>query len=84
MFVAELCYLYSYSNRVVASPTYEFFVNAISVQGPSATNTYNYTPANGDVVTVVIDLSSTCAIGNPATQNEVVTMTVYTTPAAQP
>lgn len=64
-----------------ASPTYEFFVNATSVQGPSATNTYTYTPANGDVVTVVLTSSSTCAIGNPATSDPV-TMTVYTTPAA--
>ncbi|CAN5478573.1 hypothetical protein BH11BAC3_BH11BAC3_00270 [soil metagenome] len=42
--------------------SYEFFVNSISVQGPSATKTYSTTSlANGAVVSVVAKNSSNCS-----------------------
>ena len=61
------------------SPTYEFFVNAGSVQNGSS-DTYAYTPANGDAVYVVMTSSFACATGNPATSSTV-SMVIYTIPS---
>ncbi|HNY03299.1 MAG TPA: hypothetical protein PKG48_11955, partial [Bacteroidales bacterium] len=56
------------------TPAYQWKVNAIDAT--NATNaTFNYIPANGDVVTCVMTSSETCVSGNPATSNAV-TMTV--------
>lgn len=57
------------------SPSYQWKVNG-SNRG-SNSPTFAYTPVNGDVVTVVLTSSSSCAINNPAT-SPAVTMTVNT------
>ena len=61
------------------APTYEFFVNAVSVQN-SASATYSYTPANNDDVYVIMTSSLVCAIGSPV-QSASVVMTVNPVPA---
>jgi len=63
-----------------STPTYEFFVNATSVQ-TSGSNTYSYVPLDGDQVTVTITSSFTCALGGAVTSSAVV-MNVDTTPVA--
>ncbi len=55
-----------------SSPTYQWYVNSGSVV--SASGAYTYTPANGDVVSVILTSNATCAA--PATANDAVTMTV--------
>jgi len=60
------------------TPTYQFFVNTISVQnGTSAT--YTYTPNSGDQVYVVMTSTLSCATGSPATSN-MVTLTSKSAP----
>ena len=50
------------------SPTYQWYKNTLPVTtGPS----YNYTPANGDVVYVVMTSNAACATGSPATSNSI-------------
>ncbi len=49
------------------SPTYEFFVNGSSVQGPGATDAYSYTPVDGDNIRVDMVSSLSCATPKPAT-----------------
>ncbi len=61
------------------APTYEFFLNTISVQN-SSSPTYTYTPANGDDVYVIMTSSLVCAIGSPVTSASVI-MTVNPVPA---
>ncbi|HNW77159.1 MAG TPA: hypothetical protein PKJ28_09770, partial [Bacteroidales bacterium] len=53
-----------------AAPFYEWMVNGIVVGTGSPT--YTYTPVNGDRIRCVLTSSLSCAIGNPATSNEVV------------
>ncbi|MFM2360513.1 MAG: hypothetical protein RLY16_2506, partial [Bacteroidota bacterium] len=62
-----------------ATPSYEFFVNGFSVQGPSASATYTTSGiVNGDVVTCILTSSlASCTSGNPATSNAL-NMTVAT------
>ena len=63
-----------------ASPTYQFFVNAVSQGAASASNTFSYVPVNGDAVTVEITSSLTCSLNGTATSNAV-NMTVNPVPA---
>ncbi len=57
-----------------ANPGYQWKKSGIDLAG--ATNaTYNYIPANGDVITCILASNATCATGSPATSNTV-TMTV--------
>ncbi len=55
------------------TPAYQWFIGA----APAGTNspTFNYTPANGDIITVQLTSSETCQSGGPATSNAI-TMTV--------
>jgi len=53
------------------APTYQWMVNGMSV---AVGSTYNYTPANGDVVKVIIHSNATCAI--PDTGSSALTMDV--------
>ncbi|HNS12786.1 MAG TPA: GEVED domain-containing protein, partial [Bacteroidia bacterium] len=63
------------------SPTYEFFLNTVSVQN-SSSDTYTYTPVDGDQLYVVLSqVTSGCATGSPATSNTV-TQNVDTVPDA--
>jgi hypothetical protein len=62
------------------APTFEFFVNNVSVQN-GALSTYTYAPINGDVVSVVMTSSFACAIGSPASSNAI-TQLVNALPAA--
>ncbi len=65
-----------------ASPTYEWFVNGGSVQGPSATDTYcSAALSNADQIHCVMTSSLGCATNNPATSNTV-NMTVNSTSTA--
>jgi len=71
------------------APVYQWFVNSLPVGTNS--NTYTYSPVNGDVVTCQLTSSLTCASGNPAMSNAI-TMVVYAygivsviiTPSANP
>lgn len=57
-----------------ATPTYQWYVNSAPVG--TGLDTYSYTPANNDLVSVVMTSSlAGCLSGNPATSN-VVTMSV--------
>ncbi len=63
------------------SPLYEFRVNGGNVQGPSATATYSYTPADGDLIEVLLQSSlGGCASPNPATAS--FNQTVHDLPTA--
>ena len=54
------------------SPSYEFFVNGSTVQGPGALATYTSTSFNNlDTVLCVLTSSETCKSGSPATSNKV-------------
>jgi hypothetical protein len=54
------------------APVYHWMVNGVDVTG--AANTFSYTPANGDVVTVSMTSSAACA--TPAMVTDAVTLTV--------
>jgi PKD domain/Secretion system C-terminal sorting domain/Bacterial Ig-like domain (group 2)/Bacterial Ig domain len=54
-----------------STPSYSWTVNGHSVSGAAS---YTYSPANGDVVKVVVTSSAVCAI--PATADNAITMTV--------
>ncbi|MCF8202174.1 MAG: hypothetical protein K9J18_03715, partial [Crocinitomicaceae bacterium] len=73
----------TYTTNIVGggtAPTFEFFVNNVSVQN-GALSTYTYAPINGDVVSVVMTSSFACAIGSPASSNAI-TQLVNALPAA--
>ncbi|MFZ4522400.1 MAG: T9SS type A sorting domain-containing protein [Bacteroidales bacterium] len=55
------------------SPSYQWKVNGVN---KGTNHTYEYSPANGDVVTCVVTSSLNCASSNPATSNAI-TMTVF-------
>ena len=59
------------------TPVYQWKVNGVNVGINSPT--YTYAPANGDLVTCVLQSSDSCVTGNPATSNTV-TMTVNPKP----
>jgi hypothetical protein len=52
------------------SPTYAWYVNATLMTSGSPA-TYNYVPANGDQVYVVLTSDITCVTGNPATSSTI-------------
>jgi gliding motility-associated-like protein len=60
-----------------STPSYQWYngAAAVGVDNP----VYSYTPADGDIITVVLTSSETCQSGGPATSNTV-NMTVNTTP----
>ena len=51
------------------APAYQWYVN--STAAGAGSNTFVYTPANGEIVTVVMTSVETCVSGNPATSNEI-------------
>ena len=51
------------------TPAYQWKVNGTNTGANNTT--YNYTPANGDIVTCVVTSSATCATGSPATSNAI-------------
>ena len=55
------------------TPAYQWKVNGVNAGTNSST--HSYTPANNDIVTVILTSNATCATGSPATSNAV-TMTV--------
>jgi gliding motility-associated-like protein len=52
------------------APAYQWKVNGVNAGTNS--NTYSYTPANGDNVSVVLTSDAACPSGNPATSNTIV------------
>ncbi|MDD4554034.1 MAG: T9SS type A sorting domain-containing protein [Bacteroidales bacterium] len=53
-----------------SSPGYQWKKNNVNISG--ATNqTYSYVPANGEVITCVLNSNANCATGSPATSNAV-------------
>ena len=61
-----------------SNPTYEWFVNGASVQGPSVANTYSSTYTSGDIVEVVMTSTLSCVLS--PTDNDNATVTVQTPP----
>ncbi|MCX6287753.1 MAG: hypothetical protein NTY96_11620 [Bacteroidetes bacterium] len=53
-----------------SGPVYQWKVNGVNVGTNS--NTYTYTPVNGDVITCILTSNATCATGSPATSNTIV------------
>lgn len=51
------------------NPIYNWFVNDFSVGTNS--QTYNYSPTNGDIVTCQLTSDFSCATGNPAVSNQI-------------
>ncbi len=51
------------------NPSFQWQVNSINAGANSST--FEYTPANGDVVTCVLTSSEQCPAGNPATSNAI-------------
>jgi len=64
-----------------ATPTYQWQVNGTNVGGATAATFASTTLANGDVVTVIMTSSLSCATGSPATSNTI-TMVVNTSVTA--
>ena len=52
------------------TPSYVFYVNTVLVQSGSS-DSYTYTPANGDVVTGQMTSNATCVTGSPASSNSI-------------
>jgi len=52
------------------TPTYVFYVNGNQVQS-GASDSYTYTPANGDVVTAQMTSTAVCVTGSPASSNSI-------------
>jgi len=61
------------------APAYQWFVNGSPVAG--TTNTYAYTPANGDMVSVQLTSSESCAIPSSVTSAVTITVNDYATPS---
>ena len=61
------------------SPAYSWNVNATAIAG-ATTSTYNYTPANGDVVEVTMISSATCAIPDTVSASDTMTVLEHATP----
>ena len=59
-----------------SAPSYQWSVNSTMITGATS-STYNYVPANGDVVSAILTSNAMCAL--PATAADAVTMTVNTT-----
>ena len=59
------------------TPTYQWYVNGTA---SGTGNTYSYTPANGDVVTVHIT-SSSCAVPDTASSSITITIVSFLTPS---
>ncbi|MES2701549.1 MAG: Ig-like domain-containing protein [Bacteroidota bacterium] len=62
-----------------ASPVYEWRVNG-SVVG-TATGSYSYTPANGDVISVKLTSNATCATPDTAVDVDTIAVLLTTTPS---
>jgi len=60
-------------------PVFQWKVNGINAG--SNTNTYSYTPVNGDKITVTMTSNETCVSGIPANSNQI-SMTVENIPSA--
>src|SRR5450759_5004011 len=56
-------------NNEGLAPIYHWFVNGINV-GPN-NQSYSYIPANGDIVSCVLNSNVPCPTGNPATSNTI-------------
>lgn len=74
----EITYTASNVQGGGSNPTYEWFVNSTSVQGPSVLNTFTSTYNTGDVVEVVMTSTLSCVL-NP-TDNDNATVTVQSPP----
>ncbi len=64
-----------------ATPTYQWQINGTNVGGATSSSFGTTTLVNGDVVTVIMTSSSSCATGSPATSNSI-TITVNPTVTA--
>jgi PKD repeat protein len=62
------------------TPGYQWKVNDVNVG--SGNSSFDYVPADGDVVSCILTSGATCVSGNPATSNSI-TMTVTSVPAIQ-
>ncbi len=61
-----------------ASPTYQWYVNGLTAGAGAA---YTYVPASGDVVSVLLTSSASCALPDTASSTVVVTMSAPVTPS---
>lgn len=64
-----------------STPGYQWQLNGTNIGGATATTYNSSTLVNGDVITVIMTSSSTCATGSPATSNSI-TITVTAAVAA--
>jgi hypothetical protein len=62
------------------NPTYQWKVNGVNAG--SDQNTFNYIPANGDVVSCSLISDETCAYGNPASSNSIIMKVIASHPVS--